>query len=49
MVQECFKANGFNLRSRARTKAPWFTMVDDLSVISENQAPVNNEEVTQYS
>lgn len=49
MVQECFKANGFNLRSRARTKAPWFTMIDDLSVINENQASVNNEEITQYS
>lgn len=35
MVQELFKANGFNLRSRTRkSKDSWYTILDDSPVSS---------------
>lgn len=29
MVQEMFRANGFNLRTRKQPKAAWFVVIDD--------------------
>lgn len=36
LVQEMFKANGYNLRSRKRkTGASWYTIIDDTNTVSE--------------
>jgi len=37
MIQDMFKANGFNLKSRSRKsgKANWFTIIDDTSGAEE--------------
>jgi len=37
MVQEMFKANGFNLRTRKQPKPQWFTVIDDVATsVSKN-------------
>ncbi len=43
MVQECFKANGFNLRSRTRSKAPWYVMIDDLTTVMPTNSNLTTE------
>lgn len=43
MVQDLFKANGFNLRSRKR-KTEWFTIIDDSPA-----EPVAAAETEQYA
>lgn len=45
MVQELFKANGFNLRSRKR-KTEWFVVIDDTTNSAE-VAIVDDEPVVE--
>lgn len=54
MVQDLFKANGFNLRSRTRKpKNSWFTVIDDTPNLSltytsdVNGADVKEAELTE--
>ena len=49
MVQEMFKANGFNLRTRKQPKTAWFTVVDDTTPQpnSWDNTEVLTEELTE--
>lgn len=46
MVQELFKANGFNLRSRKR-KTEWFTVIDDVVHVTPDTNTTNSEQVVE--
>lgn len=55
MVQDLFKVNGFNLRSRKR-KTEWFTIIDDVTPVPtfsnpqiSDDAVVNASETEQYA
>ena len=46
MVQEMFKANGFNLRNRKRKSAEsWFTIIDDSTPAVKTAEEVLTEEL----
>jgi len=46
MVQDLFKANGFNLRSRKR-KTEWFVVIDDTTPTTFSNPQVSDDSIVE--